>query len=135
MNYTVVVNGNEIKYGALVENSRFSEEEWDAIYAEIVKQNKPDVFEARKEDVEYIKTLGSLIALEERYEALLDLLPQEQYSYAGTHPKWVANAVEENTLDKETTKDDVTDMIDRCETLEQIKEELADYVFRVKGKL
>ena len=127
MNYTVVVNGNEIKYGALVENSRFSEEEWDAIYAEIVKQNKPDVFEARKEDVEYIKTLGSLIALEERYEALLDLLPQEQYSYAGTHPKWVANAVEENTLDKETTKDDVTDMIDRCETLEQIKEELADY--------
>lgn len=127
MNYTVVVNGNEIKYGALVENSRFSEEEWDAIYAEIVKQNKPDVFEARKEDVEYIKTLGSLIALEERYEALLDLLPQEQYSYAGTHPKWVANAVEENTLDKATTKDDVTDMIDRCETLEQIKEELADY--------
>ena len=85
MNYTVVVNGNEIKYGALVENSRFSEEEWEAIYAEIVKQNKPDVFEARKEDVEYIKTLGSLIALEERYEALLDLLPQEQYSYAGTH--------------------------------------------------
>lgn len=127
MNYTVVVNGNEIKYGALVENSRFSEEEWDAIYAEIVKQNKSDVFEARKEDVEYIKTLGSLIALEERYEALLDLLPQEQYSYAGTHPKWVANAVEENTLDKETTKDDVIDMIDRCETLEQIKEELADY--------
>lgn len=127
MNYTVVVNGNEIKYGALVENSRFSEEEWEAIYAEIVKQNKPDVFEARKEDVEYVKTLGSLIALEERYEALLDLLPQEQYSYAGTHPKWVANAVEENTLDKETTKDDVTDMIDRCETLEQIKEELADY--------
>lgn len=127
MNYTVVVNGNEIKYGALVENSRFSEEEWDAIYAEIVKQNKPDVFEARKEDVEYIKTLGSLIAIEERYEALLDLLPQEQYSYAGTHPKWVANAVEENTLDKETTKDDVIDMIDRCETLEQIKEELADY--------
>lgn len=127
MNYTVVVNGNEIKYGALVENSRFSEEEWESIYAEIVKQNKPDVFEARKGDVEYIKTLGSLIALEERYEALLDLLPQEQYSYAGTHPKWVANAVEENTLDKETTKDDVTDMIDRCETLEQIKEELADY--------
>lgn len=65
--------------------------------------------------------------LEERYEALLDLLPQEEFSYAGTHPKWVADAVEENTLDKETTKDDVASLLEQCETLEDLKEGLVDY--------
>lgn len=127
MNYKVTVNEKEIEYGALVEKSRFSEEEWSAIYAEIVKQNQPEVFEKKKDDADFINSFGALIALEERYEALLDLLPQEQYSYAGTHPKWVADAVEENTLNKDVTKDDVSDMIVRCETLDELKEELSDY--------
>lgn len=127
MNYKVTVNGKEIEYGALVEKSRFSDEEWSAIYAEIAKQNYPEIFENRKSDTAFIDTLGSWISLEERYEALLELLPQDQYSYAGTHPKWVADAVAENTLNKEDTKDDVLDLIERCSTLDELKSELTEY--------
>nr|DAS02845.1 MAG TPA: hypothetical protein [Caudoviricetes sp.] len=127
MNYKVTVDGKKIEYGALVEKSRFSEKEWSAIYTEIVKQNQPEVFENKKEDTDYIDTLGALINLEERYEALLELLPQDEFSYAGTHPKWVADAVAENTLNKEDTKEDVSDMIERCETLEELKNELTEY--------
>ena len=38
MNYKVRVNGKLIEYGALVEKSRFSDEEWSAIYAEKITQ-------------------------------------------------------------------------------------------------
>ena len=127
MNYKVTVDGKEIEYGALVEKSRFSDEEWSAIYAEIVKQNWPEVFETRKSDTVFIDTLGALVSLEERYEALLELLPQNQFSYAGTHPKWVADAVAENTLNKEDTMLDVSDLIGRCESLEELKNELTEY--------
>ena len=127
MNYKVTVDGKEIEYGALVEKSRFSDEEWSAIYADIVKQNWPEVFETRKSDTAFIDTLGALVSLEERYEALLELLPQNQFSYAGTHPKWVADAVAENTLNKEDTMLDVSDLIGRCETLEELKNELTEY--------
>ena len=127
MNYKVTVDGKEIKYGALVEKSRFSDEEWSAIYAEIVKQNWPEFFETRKSDTAFIDTLGALVSLEERYEALLELLPQNQFSYAGTHPKWVADAVAENTLNKEDTMLDVLDLIGRCKTLEELKNELTEY--------
>jgi hypothetical protein len=127
MNYKVTVDGKEIEYGALVEKSRFSDEEWSAIYAEIVKQNWPEIFENRKSDTAFIDTLGALTSLEERYEALLELLPQDQFSKAGTHPKWVADAVAENTLNKEDTVLDVSDFIGRCETLEELKNELTEY--------
>ena len=127
MNYKVTVDGKEIEYGALVEKSRFSDEEWSAIYAEIVKQNWPEVFETRKSDTAFIDTLGALISLEERYEALLELLPQNQFSKAGTHPKWVADAVAENTLNKEDTMLDVSYLIGRCETLEELKNKLTEY--------
>lgn len=127
MNYKVTVDGKEIEYGALVEKSRFSDKEWSAIYAEIVKQNWPEVFETRKSDTAFIDTLGALVSLEERYEALLELLPQNQFSYAGTHPKWVADAVAENTLNKEDTMLDVSDLIERCSTIEELKNELTEY--------
>ena len=127
MNYKVTVDGKEIEYGALVEKARFSEKEWSAIYTEIVKQNQPEVFESKKADTDYIDAFGSLIALEERYEALLELLPQDQFSYAGTHPKWVADAVTENTLNKEDTKEDVCEIIGRCATLSELQEELIEY--------
>lgn len=132
MNYKVTVDGKEIEYGALVEKSRFSDEEWSAIYAEIAKQNYPEIFENRKSDTAFIDTLGAWISLEERYEALLELLPQDQFSYAGTHPKWVADAVAENTLNKEDTQDDVLDLIERCSTLEELKNELTEY-FDLEG--
>lgn len=127
MNYKVIVDGKEIEYGALVEKSRFSDKEWSAIYAEIVKQNQPEVFENKKSDTDYIDAFGALIALEERYKALLELLPQDEFSYAGTHPKWVADAVSENTLNKEETIDDVSEFIERCETLEKLQDELMEY--------
>ncbi|HEL1765692.1 hypothetical protein V9Z57_08220 [Streptococcus suis] len=127
MNYKVIVNNIEIEYGALIEKSNFTKTEWAAIYAEIVKQNQPEVFEKKKNDVDYINAFGALIALEERYEALLELLPQEEFSYAGTHPKWVADAVEENTLSKETTMWDVSAILENCDTLDELKEELTSY--------
>ena len=127
MNYKTKINGKEIEYGALVEKSHFSDEEWSAIYAEIAEQNYSEIFEKRKSDTAFIDTLGALTSLEERYEALLELLPQDQFSRAGTHPKWVADAVAENTLNKEDTKDDVLDLIERCSTLEELKSELTEY--------
>ena len=127
MKYKTKINGKEIEYGALVEKSHFSDEEWSAIYAEIAKQNYPEIFESRKSDTAFIDTLGALTSLEERYEALLELLPQDQCSYAGTHPKWVADAVAENTLNKVDTQYDVSDLIERCETLEELKNELTEY--------
>lgn len=127
MNYKTKINGKEIEYGALVEKSHFSDEEWSAIYAEIAEQNYPEIFKNRKSDTAFIDTLGALTSLEERYEALLELLPQDQFYRAGTHPKWVADAVAENTLNKEDTQYDVSDLIERCETLEELKNELAKY--------
>ena len=127
MKYKTKINGKEIEYGALVEKSRFSDEEWSAIYAEIAKQNYPEIFESRKSDTAFIDTLGALTSLEERYEALLELLPQEQFYRAGTHPKWVADAVAENTLNKVDTQYDVSVLIERCETLEELKNELTEY--------
>ena len=58
---------------------------------------------------------------------MLGLLPQDQFSYAGTHPKWVADAVAENTLNKEDTMLDVSDLIERCSTIEELKNELTEY--------
>lgn len=127
MKYKVTVDGKEIEYGALVEKSRFSEKEWSAIYAEIVKQNQPEVFENKKADTDYIDAFGSLIALEERYEALLELLPQDEFSYAGTHPKWVADAVAENTLNKEDTINDISDFLEQCSTLRELQDKLMEY--------
>lgn len=127
MNYKVTVDGKEIEYGALVEKSRFSEKEWSAIYAEIVKQNQPEVFENKKADTDYIDAFGSLIALEERYEALLELLPQDEFSYAGTHPKRVADAVAENTLNKEDTINDISDFLEQCSTLRELQDKLMEY--------
>ena len=46
---------------------------------------------------------------------------------AGTHPKWVADAVAENTLNKDDTRYDVFVLIERCETLEELKNELTEY--------
>lgn len=127
MKYKIKINGKEIEYDALVEKSHFSDEEWSAIYAEIAEENYPEIFEKRKSDTAFIDTLGALTSLEERYEALLELLPQDQFSRAGTHPKWVADAVAENTLNKVDTQYDVSVLIERCETLEELKSELTEY--------
>ncbi|XCY64106.1 hypothetical protein ABG812_04680 [Streptococcus iniae] len=81
----------------------------------------------KKNDKDYIDVFGALISLEERYEVLLENLPQNSYSKAGTHPMWVANAVEDNTLNREATTADISEMIENCESLEELVEELTDY--------
>ena len=91
------------------------------------KEIDPEIFESRKSDTAFIDTLGAMIDLEERYKALLELLPQDKFSYAGTHPKWVADAVEENTLNKEDTILDVSDLIGQCSTLRELQDKLMKY--------
>lgn len=40
---------------------------------------------------------------------------------------WIADAVEDNTLNKGITQDDVKDLINESETLEELKNELIEY--------
>ncbi|ALV21037.1 MULTISPECIES: hypothetical protein [Carnobacterium] len=125
--YKVEVDGKTIEYGAYTNHSHFSDVEWEAIYHKMVKENHPGVYEIKKNDDDFIMTAGSLIGIEERYEALLELLPQSSFSKAGTHPQWVADAVEENTLDKLITQNDVKDMIKDVDDVEELKECLVNY--------
>lgn len=128
MNYKTIVNGKMVEYGPYTENVNvFTDEERLALQLEMVRVNYPEDYENRKGDEQFIKALGGLISIEERYEALLEELPQEEYSQAGTHPKWVADAVSEKTLNKQDVIDDVSDMLERCENLDELKEELSDY--------
>lgn len=128
--YKVVVDGKEIIYGALIQRSRFSEKEWNAIHHKMVSVTYPDLYEVKSDDDDYINVLGSLIDMEERYETLLELLPQSSFSKAGTHPEWVVESVEENTIDKAITQCDVKGMVNRYgddEPIEWLKEELVNY--------
>lgn len=116
--YKMTFEGKELTYGALVENSNFNDREWQAIHTHVAAKSEPaltmSIFDCEELDVlkpHAIDLIGRLVCLEERYEALLAMLPQESFSIAGTHPKWVTGAVAENTYNKGATQDDVTDMI------------------------
>ena len=104
-------NGEKKTYGALTNMSRWSENEWLRIHKDLVKRDHPELFETIKDNDVAISAVGYGIDLEERYEALLEELPQSSYSKAGTHPKWVSDAVNENTLDKGITQDDIKDIL------------------------
>lgn len=125
--YKVEVNGKTIEYGAYTKRSQFTNAEWSAIYHQMVKENIPTVYEDKKKDRDFIDVAGSLIGLEERYEALLELLPQSSFSKAGTHPQWVAGAVEENTLNKMDTQSDVKDMLKDVVDIDDLKEMMIEY--------
>lgn len=125
--YKVEVNGQTIEYGAYTKRSRFADAEWSAIYHQIVKENMPTVYEDKKKDSVFIDVAGALIDLGERYEALLELLPQSSFSKAGTHPQWVADAVEENTLNKVDTQSDVKDMLKDADNIDDLKQMMIDY--------
>ncbi|MEG0349576.1 hypothetical protein [Enterococcus sp.] len=127
MVYKVNVDGKEIIYGPLVTKSRFSEKEWDAIHREIATRNLDDENLDKMDDKVFIAFAGSYFDLSERYEALLELLPQSAYSKAGTHPRWVADAVENNILIKDIVRDDVEMFIDNASSLAELKEELIEY--------
>jgi len=131
MNYTVKINGKEIIYGPLITRSHFNDEEWIAIYAEMAKVRYPEFYEKYKDDNLVIEFIGSYINMDDRYEALLNLLPQNTFSKGGTHPAWVAEEVSENTLDRGITQDDVKEMLEEAESLTELKNELLDY-FQIK---
>lgn len=126
--YKVEVDGENIEYGANSLRSRFSEEAWLAICREMVRVNRPDLYEEYKNDKTVIKIIGHDIHLSERYELLLELLPQDSFSKAGTHPAWVVEAVNENTLNKGFVQDDIQDILNEENNIEQLKNEIRNYL-------
>lgn len=104
--------GEEKIYGALTTFSRYSEKDWLAIRTALVKRNEPDLYETIKDNELAIHAVGDGIDLAERYEALLEMLPQSSYSKSGTHPTWVAEAVENETFNKGITQDDIQAILD-----------------------
>lgn len=91
--YSVLVNGQNIIYDADRKMSHFSDDQWTAIHSEMVRINYPKIYKKYKDDSDVMNAIGWGIDLEERYQLLLELLPQSQYSKPGTHPSWVAQAV------------------------------------------
>ena len=125
--YKVNVDGREIIYGALVrDDSRLSVKEWDAVAHEMVKQNLPEEYEKYKDDEDVIDYISSWINIQERYEALMELLPQS-LSYFDTSPYRIAEEVYENTFEKDIVQYDVQEIINRSADLEELKGELVVY--------
>lgn len=127
MSYTIVIDGKEINYGPYTRQSNFSDKAWTLLCHEMAKKNQSKDYKKYKNDDRVIEWIGSLIALSERYEALLEELPQSSFSKSGTHPVWVANAVNENTLSKADTQSDVKDAINGNDTLEGLVKDLKEY--------
>ena len=125
--YKVNVDGREIIYGALVRyDGRLSVKEWDAVAHEMVKQNLPKEYEKYKDDDAVIDYNSSWINIQERYEALMELLPQS-LSYFETSPYRIAEEVYDNTFEKDIVQYDVQEIINRSADLEELKGELVAY--------
>ena len=125
--YKVNVDGREIIYGALVrDDSRLSVKEWDAVAHEMVKQNLPEEYEKYKDDEDVIDYISSWINIQERYEALMELLPQS-LSYFDTSPYRIAEEVYENTFEKDIVQYDVQETINISADLREFKNELVAY--------
>ena len=125
--YKVNVDGREIVYGALVrDGGRLSVKERDAVAHEMVKQNLPEEYEKYKDNEDVIDYISSWIDIQERYEALMELLPQS-LSYFETSPYRIAEEVYENTFEKDIVQYDVQEIINRSADLEELKGELVAY--------
>ena len=125
--YKVNVDGREIIYGSLVrDDGRLSVKEWDAVAHEMVKQNSPKEYEKYKDDEDVIDYISSWINIQERYEALMELLPQS-LRYFDTSPYRIAEEVYKNTFEKDIVQYDVQEIINRSADLEELKGELVAY--------
>ena len=125
--YKVNVDGREIIYGSLVrDDGRLSVKEWDAVAHEMVKQNLPEEYEKYKSDEDVIDYISSWINIQERYEALMELLPQS-LSYFETSPCRIAEEVYENTFEKDIVQYNVQEIINRSADLRELKNELVAY--------
>ena len=125
--YKVNVDGREIIYGSLVrDDGRLSVKEWDAVAHEMVKQNLTEEYEEYKGDEDVIDYISSWIDIQERYEALMELLPQS-LSYFETSPYRIAEEVYENTFEKDIVQYNVQEIINRSADLRELKNELVAY--------
>lgn len=125
--YTIRDKGKNVSISAGTTFSRYSDEQLEKLNSEMAKENYPMLYEKYKNNQEVINIIGYNVYLSERYSLLLELLPQSSYSKAGTHPRWVAEAVDENTLHKEITQSDIKDMIFGINNLDELKLNLAEY--------
>jgi len=73
---------------------------------------------------DYIKDYEDLA---DKYEQLLEDLPQYKFSKAGTPPEWVINEIDENTYIKALVQDDIGELIKEDCTVEDLKRELKEY--------
>lgn len=121
--------GEQKEYGALTTFSRYSDKDWLTIRTALVKRDNPELFETIKNNEAAIHAVGDCIDLAERYEALLETLPQSSYSKAGTHPIWIADAVEYNVFHKYMTQDDIKAILeDKDYSSEEKLEEIKKYL-------
>lgn len=135
--YEIEFGNRALRYGALVKNSSFSDDEWDAIFKEIIKEEFPNVFKEIEEgkyghNAKAIKTIIHTTAghfiLARKYEALLEMLPQDTFSKSGTHPEWIAKEVENNTFRKDLTKDDLCDLMTSACDKEDVSPDLVIFI-------
>lgn len=123
----IQVNGKEIEYDAYTEFSRYSDKEWFEIHKALAEENYEALAAQYCGDEKIINVIGHLADMEARYEALLELLPQSSYSKAGTHPKWVVDAVRLNTFDKGITQDDIATFVENNDSLDGQIMDLKNY--------
>lgn len=113
--------GQEEAYGPYTKKSRFSDKELLALHAAMIKEWYPGMYERIKDDPETINAVGWGIDLDDRYEALLEQLPQSSFSKAGTHPMWVADGIKDNNTYNDDIVDVLVDVFDSAEdTLEML---------------
>ena len=83
-------------------------------------------YEKYKDDEDVIDYISSWIDIRERYEALMELLPQS-LSYFEASPYRIAEEVYKNTFEKDVVQHDVYEIINRSADLEELKGELVAY--------
>lgn len=133
---TVNVDGKEITYGAYTQRSNFSQKEWLAICNALLKEIDHEAYEMYKDQQDIVLICGTAIDLSNRYEALLELLPQTKYSKDGTHPSWVAEEVAKNTYDKLCVKTDMQNLVnDERLDIDSLRSFLIEYFDLEKSKL
>lgn len=87
---------------------------------------KTEEYEKYKDDEDVIDYISSWIDTQERYEALMELLPQS-LSYFDTSPYRIAEEVYDNTFEKDIIQYDVQETINRSADLREFKNELVAY--------
>lgn len=89
-----------------------SKEDYELASIELVKKELPLEYKKYKDDKDLLLFMGWHIVLTMRDEALLQMLPQEIYSKAGTYPHWIAAAIDKNVFHKDILLSDLDDIFE-----------------------